>query len=377
MTTVYEDGGLRARAHQFGSPWGNFLWMIIFVGGLAGLAYSVRTILEQVFFASPYINGLIIGVFAFGVLYALKQAGDVGGAVSWVKRYQSSSRVSDGLVERAPYAVKPMAELLRETPSDRRLSSMSARSILDSVGSRLAEAGELVRYLRSLLIFLGLFGTFWGLMQTLGGVVDVVNELAASTEGESDIAALFSQLREPLSGMGVAFSSSILGIAGSLALGFLELQANQAQGRFYNDLEDWLAKISRVGVDVGEGGSGAFANALLEQLTESLDALVSVTRRVEDSRSRSSDTLSALASELSTLNDTLARQGDALNTLKERATDDTIGRHLRNIDVTVQSLANDQSVERETIFRDLRTELRALAKTIDSAINRASGGDRR
>jgi hypothetical protein len=374
MASYYEDSGLRARAHQFGSPARNFLWMLLFAALVAGLAYYVRPTLQTAFLASVWINGAIVGVFGIGVIVVFAQALDVGGAVGWIKRYQSANRLSDGLVERAPYALKPMAELLRETPSDRRLSSLSARSILDSVGARLSEAGEITRYFRSLLIFLGLFGTFWGLMQTLGGVVGVVNELASSTAGDGAVNALFAELRGPLEGMGVAFSSSILGIAGSLILGFLELQANQAQGRFYNDLEDWLAKISRVGVDVGEGGSGAFAGALLEQLTESLDALVSVTRKVEDSRTRASDTLGALAAELSTLNDRLARQDDALSTLKERAVDDTLVRHIRNIDVTLGAMSGDQSAERETLFRDLRTELRALAKTIDTAMSR---GDRR
>lgn len=375
MATTYEDSGLRARAHHFGSPLRNIVQMLIFGGVVGYIAYLAQKTLLEAFMASIYINAVIVGVLALGVIYTLVQVLDVWGAVGWVKRYQSSSRVTDGLVERAPYAVKPMAELLRDTPSERRLSSISARAILDSVGSRLAEAGEITRYFRQLLIFLGLFGTFWGLMQTLGGVVNVVNELAASAEGESAIAALFAQLKTPLQGMGVAFSSSILGIGGSLVLGFLELQANQAQGRFYNDLEDWLAKISRVGVDVGESGSGAFASALLEQLTESLDALVSVTRKVEESRARSSDTLAGLAAELATLNDRLGRQDDALNALKSNAMDDTLSRHIRSIDSTLQSWTNDQAVERESIFRDLRTELRALAKTIDAAISRA--GDHR
>ncbi len=127
-----------------------------------------------------------------------------------------------------------------------------------------------------------------------------------------------------------------------------------------------------MGVELGEGGgSGAFAGALLEQLTESLDALVSVTRKVEDSRARSSDTLGALAAELSTLNDRLARQDDALTTLKERAADDTVMRHLRNIDVTLQNFAGEQSAGQELLIRDLRNELRALAKTLDSALTRA------
>lgn len=372
MANTYDDSGLRARAHHFGSPLRNFVQMLAFGLVVTYISYLAWPTLIEAFLANIYINSVIVGVLALGVIYTLVQVLDVWGAVGWVKRYQSTSRVSDSLVERAPYAVKPMAELLRDTPSERRLSSVSARAILDSVGSRLSEAGEITRYFRQLLIFLGLFGTFFGLMQTLRGVVNVVNELAASVEGTGAIANLFAQLALPLEGMGVAFSSSILGIGGSLILGFLELQANQAQGRFYNDLEDWLAKISRVGIDMGEGGgSGAFANALLEQLTESLDSLVSVTRKVEDSRARSSDTLSGLAAELATLNDRLGRQDDALTTLKDRATDDTMTRHVRSIDSTLQSFTNDQTVEREAIFRDLRTELRALAKTIDTAIQRA------
>jgi hypothetical protein len=373
MATYYEDSGLRARAHYFSSPARNFFQMLTFIVVIGAIAWfpAVRETLSHAFFASVYINSVIIGVFAIGIIVVFVQVIDVGGAVGWIKRYQASSRVSDGLVERAPYALKPMAELLRETPADRRLSSLSARTILDSVGSRLAESGEVTRYIRSLLIFLGLFGSFWGLMETLHGVAGVVNQLASSTAGNGDVGALFAQLKGPLSGMGVAFSSSILGIAGSLIIGFLELQAGQAQGRFYNDLEDWLAKISRVGVDVGEGGSGAFAGALLEQLTESLDALVSVTRKVEDARARSSDTLGALAAELSTLNDRLARQDDALTTLKERAEDDSQVRHLRNIDVTLQNFTSEQAAGNEVFFRDLRTELRALAKTIDTAIARA------
>ncbi|MGD2133317.1 MAG: hypothetical protein PVI23_11025 [Maricaulaceae bacterium] len=376
MATVYDDSGLRARAHTFGAPLRNLFWMIAFVAGVGAITYSVRSVVEEAFLASIYINSVIVAVLVIGILYTLVQVLDVFGAVSWVKRYQSSSRVTDGLVDRAPYPVKPMAELLRDTPSDRRLSSASSRSILDSVGSRLAEAGEMTRYFRTLLIFLGLFGTFWGLMQTLLGVVGVVEQLAAQTSGDAAIGELFAQLISPLEGMSIAFSSSILGIGGSLVLGFLELQANQAQGRFYNDLEDWLAKISRIGVDVGEGGSGAFANALLEQLTESVDALVSVTRKVEDSRARSSDTLGALAQELSSLNDRLARQDDALSTLRERAADDSFLRHLRSIDSTLAAFANDQSVERESVMRDLKTELRALAKTIDAAMTRAGRGDR-
>ncbi len=366
---LYEDSGLRSRAHKFGSPWRNFLWMLGFIGAVGILVYFLWATIEEAFFANVYINGVIVAVLVLGLFHALAQVLGVFSAVSWTQKFQSQSRVTDNLLDRAPYVVKPMAELMRETPSDTRISAAGARSMLDSVGARLSESGEVTRYFGRLLIFLGLLGTFWGLLLTLGGVVDVVNELAASAEGDGAIGALFGKLRTPLSGMAVAFSSSILGIAGSLVLGFLDLQANQAQNRFFNDLEDWLAKISRIGTAAGaDGGSGAYAAALLEQTAESLDALTGTIKRSEESRTKANESISFLSSELAALNDRLARQQEALSVLRERAEDDSIARHVRNIDVTLQSLADGQAVEREGAFRELRTELRALAKTINAAI---------
>ena len=367
---VFDDGGLaRSRAHNFTAPWGKLFQMLLFGAVVSVLVASVYPVIEEAFLANVYINSVIVAVLALGALYALAQVVKVFEAAGWLRRFLGAGRHADP--GNPPDALSPMAELLSQTPGEMRLSAVAARSMLDSVGMRMSEAGEITRYLSRLLIFLGLLGTFWGLLETLGGVVSIVNELAAATGGNGDVAVLFERLREPLQGMGVAFSSSILGIAGSLILGFLDLQASQAQARFYNEVEDWLAKISRVGIPNAAGsasGSPAYVNAMLEQMAESLDALQSVIRRAEESRVRANEALSFLSTELSSLNDRLARQEDALVAIKDKALDDTMMRHARNMDASLQRLVNEAVVEREQSFQELRNELRAMTKAIASAV---------
>lgn len=371
-----EDVGIaRARSHHFASPWGKLFWMLVVAGGVAAASWRAWEMFPGVrepFLANPYLNSVIIGVLVLGVLYAFKQIIDVFGASGWLRRFLSAGRHDDP--GKPPDALSPMAELLSQTPGEMRLSAVSARSMLDSLASRLAEAGEVNRYLARLLIFLGLLGTFWGLLETLGGVVGIVGALSSSTDGSADVSVLFERLQGPLDGMATAFSSSILGVAGSLILGLLDLLANQAQSRFYNDVENWLAKISRVGIaplgDGGGGGAPAYVNSILDRMAESLDSLQSVVQRAEESRVRANEALAFLSTELSALNDRLGRQDDALQALRERAGDDTITRHARNIDASLQRLVNEAVNEREVAFRDLRNEIRALAKALTSG----SGG---
>jgi hypothetical protein len=292
MHMASDNGGIaRMRAHNFSFPFGNLFQMVLFAGAIAAIGYFLYPQIEATFLANIWINGVIVVVLILGALYALKQVVDVFLAAGWMKRFLSASRFTD--VGDPPAALSPMAELLSQQPGEIRLSALAARSMLDSVGARMSEAGEVTRYFARLLIFLGLLGTFWGLMSTLGGVVSIVNELAAATGGTGDVAVLFQRLKEPLEGMGIAFSSSILGIAGSLALGFLDLQAGQAQARFYNEVEDWLAKISRVGLTPGEG-SPAYVNALLDQVAENMDAMQALAKRSETAREAEMKELRAL-----------------------------------------------------------------------------------
>src|SRR5215217_3572300 len=195
------------------------------------------------FMANPGLNGLIVAVLFIGILLAFRQVIRLFPEVNWV----NSFRLADpGLaVERPPVLLAPMAALLGDRMGRMAISSTMMRGILDSIATRLDEARDLSRYMTGLLIFLGLLGTFWGLIETVGSVGRVIQGLSLGGDAGSMLDALKEGLAAPLSGMGISFSSSLFGLAGSLVLGFLDLQSSQAQNRFYTDLEDWLVTIVR------------------------------------------------------------------------------------------------------------------------------------
>jgi hypothetical protein len=215
------------------------------------------------FRANPFLNALIILVLLIGIAFAFRQVIRLFPEVNWVNGF----RLADpGLaVERPPVLLAPMAALLGDRIGRMAMSSQMMRGILDSIATRLDEARDISRYMTGLLIFLGLLGTFWGLIETVGSVGSVINTLKPG----GDAAAIFDALKEglaaPLSGMGISFSSSLFGLAGSLVLGFLDLQTSQAQNRFYTELEDWLSTTVRdLGVDrdhpaIGPPASGTLA----------------------------------------------------------------------------------------------------------------------
>ncbi|MGI9381559.1 MAG: flagellar motor protein MotA [Methyloligellaceae bacterium] len=223
-----------------------YLWRIvlflILVSFLAAILYAQ---VWQAFLANPGLNGLILGVLFIGIAYAFRQILRLYPEIRWVNGF----RIADpGLtVDRPPKLLAPMATMLRDRTGQISLSTLAMRSILDSIGSRLDEARDISRYLVGLLIFLGLLGTFWGLLETINSVGRTIGTLGAGT---TDSLVVFEELKTgleaPLRGMGTAFSSSLFGLAGSLVLGFLDLQASQAQNRFYNELEDWLSGITEL-----------------------------------------------------------------------------------------------------------------------------------
>jgi hypothetical protein len=194
-------------------------------------------------------------VLVVGVVYSFRQVLRLYPEINWVNNF----RISDpGLtVEKSPVLLAPMATMLRDRTGQLSLATGAMRSLLDSVASRLEEQRETTRYLIGLLIFLGLLGTFWGLLETVSTVGATINSLDTNA-GESVM--LFDQLKEglagPLRGMGIAFSSSMFGLAGSLIIGFLDLQAGHAQGRFYNELEDWLSGITELQLAEAPGAAG-------------------------------------------------------------------------------------------------------------------------
>lgn len=236
------------------------LVFLILVGFIAAILFSQ---IEQAFMANPGLNGLIVGVLVLGIAYAFRQIFRLFPEVNWV----NSFRIADpGLeIDHTPVLLAPMAALLRDRQGRMSLSTVSMRSLLDSLASRLDEARDISRYMIGLLIFLGLLGTFWGLLNTVTSVGATISSLDIS-QNESGVVfdELKTGLEAPLAGMGTAFSSSLFGLAGSLVLGFLDLQASQAQNRFYNDLEDWLSTVTDI--SAGEGGDYSVPHYLRRDL---------------------------------------------------------------------------------------------------------------
>ena len=266
------------------------------------------------------------------------------------------------------------------------LSAPATRSLLDTIASRLDESRELSRYTTGLLIFLGLLGTFWGLLLTVRSVSDVITGMSV---GSGDINALFEQLKsglaQPLKGMGTAFSCSMLGLASALVLGFLDLTAGQAQNRFFNELEEWLAGLTRLssgvlGGDAEGGGSvPVYVQALLEQTAENMEALQRTLVRGDDDRRDTGQAIMALSERLAVLADTMrANQqlmlrfaegqqamGPALARLADSRDGDDVARaHLRNIEIYLQRILTETEQGRAQSTAELRSEIKILTRTI-------------
>jgi hypothetical protein len=210
------------------------------------------------FLANPGLNALILGVLIIGIAFAFRQVLRLFPEVNWVNGF----RLADpGLaVERPPVLLAPMAAILGDRIGRMAISSQMMRGLLDSIAARLDEARDMSRYMTGLLVFLGLLGTFWGLIETVGSIGRVIEGLRVGGDAGSVFDTLREGLAAPIGGMGIAFSSSLFGLAGSLILGFLDLQTSQAQNRFYTDLEDWLSTTVRdlhVGADAGTGLAAA------------------------------------------------------------------------------------------------------------------------
>ena len=228
--------------------------MVVFLTLCALVVIVLYKQIWTAFLANAVLNGVIIFVLAFGIALAFRQVIRLFPEIDWVNGF----RLADpGLaVERPPVLLAPMAMLLRDRVGRMAISAQVMRGILDSIAARLDEARDTSRYMTALLVFLGLLGTFWGLIETMGSIGNVINSLKPG----GDAAAIFESLKEglaaPLGGIGIAFSASLFGLAGSLVLGFLDLQTSQAQNRFYTELEDWLSTTVR---DLGVGSDAAVA----------------------------------------------------------------------------------------------------------------------
>jgi hypothetical protein len=264
--------------HKSLTPPGVFLVrMLVFLTLVAFLAAILHERLMVSLMTNPGLNGLIIGVLFLGIIYAFRQVIRLYPEIRFVNAF----RISDpGLAStHQPVLLAPMATMLRDRTGTLSLSTVSMRTIMDSISSRLDEARDTGRYMVGLLVFLGLLGTFWGLLETIQSVGGVIGAL--DTSGGETV-AVFDELKTglaaPLKGMGTAFSSSLLGLSGSLIIGFLELQASHAHNRFYNELEEWLSGIT----ELTPGSSSATEQASRQLLS----AVYEMQRAVEDLSTR-------------------------------------------------------------------------------------------
>lgn len=305
------------RPVEFSKPIRQMVFMIVFLALVGGAGYLLYRPIQNVFFANLWLNGGIGLVFVIGVLMTFAQVFQLYGAVQWLEGF-AIDRPGHEFV-RPPTLLASLSALLRDPRARQSLTAVSTRSILDTVANRLDETRDVTRYLVNLLIFLGLLGTFWGLSNTVPAVVDTIRHLAPQ-EGEESAAVfdrLLGGLDAQLAGMGTAFASSLLGLAGSLVVGLLELFAGHAQNRFYRELEEWLSSITRIiSGGEGEGVGGAYLSALLEknarQMAEVGDMLRGVAER--ERRGPEKDPAEALAPALDRL---AAAQGALLSHLEE------------------------------------------------------------
>ena len=367
--------------------------MTLFVALVAALAAGLVVPLKDAFLANIVINGVIIGTLLIGIVFIFRQVLMLKGEIAWVDNFRQRDKPAPESVAR-PVLLAPMAALLEGEDTAMKLSSLSMRSLLDSIASRLDEGRDISRYLIGLLIFLGLLGTFWGLLSTIGAIGDTINSL---TVGTGDLNLMFDDLKAglgaPLAGMGTAFSSSLFGLAGSVILGFLDLQAGQAQNRFYNDLEEWLSTQTRLtrasaAIVESEGDAApvsAYLTAVLEQSTDGIEKLQRTIRRSEESRSETNAAILALSERLAELADKQEKLGTGLEkmlagTEAGSALDDASKTHLRNMDVHLKMMLESENKGRDRLVEDLRGEFKMLARTIaalveDKAARSGSGDD--
>ncbi len=261
---------------QLEQPMVHLVHMAVFTLVVAVLGAVLYSGIKDAFMSNPFLNGLIITTLVLGMLYGFRMVWRLMPEVNWVNNFKMGESSDQPL----PILLGPMATMLGDATHRTVLSPQSMRSLLDSLASRLDEARDLIRYLVGLLIFLGLLGTFWGLLETVTSVGEAIRGLdVTSAQSSSVFEELKNGLQRPLAGMGLSFSSSLFGLAGSLILGFMDLKAAQAQNRFYHDLEDWLSTITDVQagtVDAAGPGASAmpgFMRLDLQGLQRSLDRL--------------------------------------------------------------------------------------------------------
>jgi hypothetical protein len=378
-------------AVQFSQPVRQITLMLISLSLVGVGVYIAFPRVSGIFFANLWLNGFIFLVFLIGVFVAFWQVIQLSSSVRWIEDFAAERPGHQVTV--APRLLAPLAALLRSRGKQQtHISATSARSILDSVATRIDEERDITRYLVSLLIFLGLLGTFYGLATSVPAVVETIRSLAPQ-EGETALSGfgrLMTGLEAQLDGMGVAFSSSLLGLAGSLVVGLLELFAGHGQNRFYRELEEWLSSITRLGSANVEGEGSETAGAMgslavvLDSMTDQLQLMQARQGEIEASSQRTEEGLVALAEAMSGLSQRFQGDGSSVQALmriaegQERliqylaSREDADEPHieaetrlrLRSMDVQLLRILEELSAGRQEMLADLRNDLASLTQAV-------------
>ena len=378
------------------NPLAYLVRMLLFLVAVGGFAFVLRHDLIRVFMNTPILDGVILGVLALGIIFVMRQVLLLWPEVKWLRRFQARREEDEPIPSGSVKLLTPLAVMVGEKRNKLSLSPMATRAVLDGIASRLDEQRELTRYMIGLLIFLGLLGTFWGLLETIGAVADAISGLQVSA---GDAGQMFAKLKAsidgPLKGMSTAFGASLFGLSASLVLGFLELQASQAQGRFHSELEEWLSGVTRISGGSlqtdGDQAVPAYIEALLERTADGLDELGRVMKRGEEGRQAASVTEAALVDRLGGLAETMRAQQNLLAKLTENSIElrtvigkladkpsggdyggETMRSHLRNMESYLARLLEETSRSRTALADELRGEFKLLARTIAST-SRGSG----
>jgi hypothetical protein len=394
------------RGTQFSQPIRQIVWMLAVLAAVGVGTWLAYPQVAPIFSANPWLNGTIILVFVLGVIATFVQVFQLFSSVSWIESFAEQREGFD--MSRPPGLLAPLASLLRSRSARSQISASSSRSILDSVGARMEEARDITRYIVNTLIFLGLLGTFWGLATTVPAVVDTIRSL--NPGGDEDSVAVFSRLigglEEQLAGMGTAFASSLLGLAGSLVVGVLELFAGHGQNRFYREMEDWLSSITRVGL-VGDSGEETIDQyslaAVLDHMNYQMESLQDMFAKAEAGRLAADSKMSTLSEAVTAMahrldgvgvqTEALSRLADGQERLAEvlreggggmgrgaigsEAMDAEARERLRSIDLQLLKVFEEMQQGRQAATDDLRGDLGALTRAIrqlNRLVGQGSGG---
>ena len=401
---------------MFTQPTRQILMMLLVLAAVALGCGLMAGQIADLFMANLYLNGFITFVFVLGVFATFWQLSQVFVSVRWLRNLRAGFRGHD--IAPPPALIASMGPMIREGQIKKRLATSATRSILDSIAIRLDESREITRYVANLLIFLGLLGTFWGLSITVPAVVDTIRSLAPDQAGDTSDVSVFDRLmgglEDQLGGMGTAFASSLVGLAGSLVVGLLELFASHGQNRFFRELEDYLTSFTRLGmVSEGEGPEGALIS-LLERVDEGLERTSAFAEMAEQARvdaekrlAMAADVVGKMAGAIERERNMVAqlvaemREGRELEAGRDHAVlavlkridqgqnhlaaaqqsvaevlersrtqaptglDSETRTHIRSMDKQLRAMADDVAVGRHEALTALRAEIRTLTNLID------------